>query len=108
MTDRQFARKIRRMARIKTWAGEMSKEELVKIKQGCRDPKTVKAWRAKLEHPMYGAPWMKPEMKQGLIDWPTVWEWLKKNWPTILQILLSLLVFLGEKPDEDDNSSDAR
>lgn len=101
MDNRRFARKIRRMARIKTRAGEMSRGDLERIIVASHKKDIVSKWRNKLELPMYGAPWM----RQGLIDWTAIWEWLKNNWPAILQILLSLLVFLGEKSDEDNTNS---
>jgi hypothetical protein len=105
MNDRRFGRKVRRMARIKTWHGEMSEYDRDRIIKGSHDNATVKRWRAKLEQPVYGAPWVGPGASQG-IDWTTVWEWFKANWPAILKILLTLLVFLGDNPDEDSTSSD--
>lgn len=104
MNDRRFARKIRRMARIKTWQGEMSEYDLERIVKGSHDSATIKRWRAKIEEPRYGAPWVGPGVSQG-IDWTSVWEWLKQNWPMILKILLSLLVFLGDKPDENSRNA---
>jgi len=35
------------------------------------------------------------------INWSNIWSWLLDNWPAILKVLLSLLVFLGEKPEEE-------
>ena len=103
MTDRRFARILRRMARIKTRQGKMSESDRDLVFKGSRDDATVKLWRAKLEQPAYGAPWVGTDASKG-IDWPTVWEWLRKNWPMILKILITLIL-LGEKPDEDDSST---
>lgn len=105
MNDRRFARKIRRMSRIKTWHGEMSEYDRDRIIKGSYDNATVKRWRDKLEQPSYGAPWVGPGVSQG-IDWANVWAWFKANWPMILKLLLSLLVFLGDNPDEDNSSPD--
>jgi hypothetical protein len=100
MNDRRFARKIKRMARIQTRRGNMTDFDFDRIVKGCKSPEVVKQWRAKLEQPVYGAPWVGPGVAKG-IDWTSVWAWLKDNWPTILKLLLSILVFLGENPDED-------
>jgi hypothetical protein len=103
MNDRRFARKIKRMANIQTRRGNMSEYDRDRIVKGCKSPEIVKQWRAKLEQPVYGAPWIGPGVAKG-IDWTSVWEWCKLNWPLILKLLLSVLVFLGENPD--DNVSD--
>lgn len=39
---------------------------------------------------------------EGIGDWlSVVWAWIKNNWPTILKVLLSLLVFLGPNPENE-------
>jgi hypothetical protein len=104
MTDRMLARKLRRMAYIKTRQGKMSERDRDLIFKGSRDAATIKLWRAKLETPAYGAPWVGVDASEG-IDWPSIWEWLRNNWPTILKILLTLIL-LGDKTDEDTSSTD--
>jgi hypothetical protein len=107
MNDRRFARKIKRMARIQTRRGNMTEFDLDRIVKGCKSPQVVKQWRAKLERPVYGAPWVGPGAAKG-IDWVSVWAWLKANWPAILKLLLTVLVFLGENPDDNAQDTDTR
>ena len=107
MNDRRFARKIKRMANIQTRRGNMSEYDRDRLHKGCKSPETVKQWRAKLESPVYGATWVGPSAAKG-IDWPRMWEWLRANWPTILKLLLSVLVLLGENPDDNASDTDTR
>jgi len=103
MSDRRFARIIRRMARSKYRKDEITHEDLKKLVRGSRDFEIVARWRAELSQPQYGAPWRGQEAVLTEINWASIWEWLKKNWPTVLRLLLSLLVLLGEQ-DEDSGT----
>lgn len=98
MSDRRLARKIRRAVRFKRRRGEINEDQARRLLEGSRDAGVVKRWRITLEQPIYQAPWVgkDPEILTG-IDWATIWQWLLGNWPTILRILLSLLVFLDEE-----------
>ena len=39
-------------------------------------------------------------MPKGKLDWATIVQWLKDHWMDILKLLLSLVVFLEEPPQE--------
>lgn len=106
LTDRRLARKIRRAVRVKLRRGEINEDQAHRLTAGSRDANVVARWRKTLEQPVYGAPWVgkDPKVLTG-IDWASIWAWLMDNWPTILRVLLSLLVFLGENPDETDSPS---
>lgn len=101
-----FGRKIRRVARRQKRHGKIDQETYQKIVEGSRDSDTVKKWRSAVEKGISGAPWL---VKTGA-DWRArlneIWEWLIENWPTILKIILSLLVFIEPPPQskEDDES----
>lgn len=96
MSDRRLARRIRLAVWYKSRRGEINPDQARRIREGCKDPAVVKRWRTTLEQPTYGAPWIDTDLKTG-INWDRVWTWLMDNWPAILKVLLSLLVFLGEE-----------
>ena len=107
MTNRRFGRQVRRISRHKLRNGEMTQEEFDKIRAASWDMKIVERWRTHLEQPRYGAPWVgKGELLTG-IDWASIWEWLTENWVTILQVLLSLLVFLGDENENQESGAES-
>lgn len=85
-----FARKMQRVSRRAYRHGEMDERTYNHVMEALKDPDVVEEWQAKVETQM-NAPW---KVSQGRIDWNTIWEWLKANWPTILRILLSILPLL--------------
>lgn len=99
-----FGRKVRRVARRQKRRGKIDQVTYQKIVVGSRDPATVKKWRSAVEKGVSGAPWL---VKTGG-DWrerlTEIWDWFIENWPTILKIILSLLVFIEPppQPKEDD------
>lgn len=91
-----FGRKIRRVARRQRRRGKISREEYQKIKDGSRDPIMVAKWKKAIESGVPGAPWT---VSTGWRDiFTAIWEWLIENWPAILKIILSLLVFIEPPP----------
>ncbi len=92
-----FGRKLRRVARRQRRHGKLSNADYRKIIDGSRNPETVKTWKTSIEKGVAGAPWTQ---KRG--DWgdifSQIWDWLIKNWPAILKIILSLLVFAEPPP----------
>ena len=101
-----FGRKVRRVARRQRRRGKIDQKTYKKIVEGSRNPATVAKWQAAVEKGVRGAPWLR---KTG-IDWrerlTEIWEWFIENWPTILKIILSLLVFIEPppQPKEDDET----
>ena len=91
-----FGRKVRRVARRQCRHGLMSRSDYRKVVTASRDPDMVAKWEAQVKRQV-GAPW-EASTEFG-IDWSSIWEWFKENWPTILKILLTLLAFV-EMPDE--------
>lgn len=93
-----FGRKIRRVARRQRRRGKIDRKTYQKIADGSRDPVTVAKWKKAVESGVPGAPWT---LSTGM-DWremlTAIWEWLIENWPTILKIILSLLVFIEPPP----------
>jgi hypothetical protein len=100
MNNRRLARRLRLAIRVKSRRGELTADEARRLKAGTRDAKQVEIWKKNLEHNVWGAPWLgkDPELMTGL-DWSRIWTWLMDNWPTILKLLLSLLVFLDAPKD---------
>ena len=100
LTERRFARTVRIAVRIKRRRGEINEDHARRLLEGSNDPGVVHRWKTTLEQPVYRAPWVgkDPELLTG-IDWASIWSWILDNWPLILKILLSLLVFLGEEED---------
>lgn len=99
LNNRRFARRIRLAVRLKLRRGDISPEQARRLNEGSRDIGVVKRWRTALSDPKFKAPWLEsdPSVWTG-INWSNLWDWLIDNWPTILRLLLSLLVFLGEDP----------
>ena len=97
-----FGRKLRRVARRQRRHGKIDRKTYQKIVDGSRDPITVAEWKAAVERGVSGAPWT---LKTGM-DWremlTAIWDWFLENWPTILKIILSLLVFIEPPPQSDD------
>lgn len=87
--------------RWKSRRGEINPDQARRLQEGAKDSAVVRQWRKHLEQPKYGAPWMTDESVKTGINWSNIWSWLLDNWPAILKVLLSLLVFLGEKPEEE-------
>ena len=99
LNNRRFARRVRLAARYKMRQGDLSPEQYHRIVAGSKDIGVVKRWRTALSEPKFQAPWLEsaPDTWTG-INWSNLWDWLIDNWPTILRLLLSLRVFLGEDP----------
>jgi methionine synthase II (cobalamin-independent) len=93
-----FGRKARRVARRQYRRGKITFEEYRKVREASRDPVMVAKWEAEVERQL-GAPWK----AKGAIDWASIWEWFLENWPTILKILLTLLVFIEPNPMEEES-----
>ena len=103
-----FARKARMVARRQWRRGQMSREDFLKVRRASRDPKVVAEWEAQVKRQV-GAPW--ETGPAYAIDWHSIWEWFIKNWPAILKILLTLLVFVevpedADEPEDEPNSGD--
>ena len=102
-----FGRKVRRVARRQLRRGKIDQEIYKKIAVGSRDPATVKKWRSAVERGVSGAPWL---VKTG-VDWrerlTEIWEWFIENWPTILKIILSLLVFIEPPPQPKEEGDES-
>jgi len=103
-----FGRKVRRHARRQMWRGEMSASDYKRIAEDSRKPEKVAVWREEVERKVVGAPWL---VKGASPDDPTIWErireWLVANWPMILKIILSLLMFVEEPKLKDVEEKDA-
>jgi len=98
-----FGRKVRRHARRQRRRGQISTADYERIAEDSREPEKVAVWKEAVERRVVGAPWL---CKDANADDPTIWErirdWIVANWPMILKIILSLLVFV-EKPKLRDN-----
>ena len=96
-----FGNKIKRIARRQMRRGKLDRETYNKIAEDSKDPAIVAMWKAEIEQKVPGAPWL---VKTGF-DWrdlmSRIWQWLKDNWPAILKLLLSLIVFLEPEPKRD-------
>ena len=101
LNDRRFGRRIRLAVRYKLRRGDISADQARRLWEGSKDTRVVQEWREALSDPQFKAPWLDtdPNVWTG-INWSNLWDWLLDNWPTILRILLSLLVFLGEPPKD--------
>jgi len=97
-----FGRKIRRVARRQWRRGKIDRATYQKVVTGSRDPVTVAEWKTAVERQVYGAPWT---LKTGM-DWRElmveIWEWFIANWPAILEIILTLLVFIEPPPQSNE------
>jgi len=97
-----FGRKVRRVARRQWRHGKIDRKTYQKIVTGSRDPAKVSEWKAAVESGVPQAPWT---LKTGL-DWremlTEIWDWFIENWPAILKIILSLLVFIEPPPQSDE------
>ncbi len=104
-----FGRKVRRHARRQMWRGQISKADYERIAKDSRHPDRVAIWRTEVERKVIGAPWL---IKGASPDDPTIWErirdWLVANWPMILKIILSLLMFAEEPKLRDDEKDDKK
>lgn len=107
-----FGRKLRRVARRQRRRGKLSQADYRKIVDGLRNSKTVETWKTAIENGVSGAPWTQ---KRG--DWrgifSQIWDWFIENWPAILKIILSLLVFVEPPPHSrvgksEKNNSEAK
>jgi hypothetical protein len=82
--------------------GKISVAQYERIAEDSRKPEKVAAWKEKVERKVVGAPWL---CKDASADDPTIWErirdWIVANWPMILKIILSLLVFADEPKKKD-------
>lgn len=101
-----FGRKVRRIARRQFRHGKIDRETFEKIKKGSRDPKIVAKWKSSIEQGVYGAPWLR---KSGF-DWREIfneiWQWFLENWPTILKLLLTALMFVEEPPEQEEEENE--
>jgi len=84
----------------------LDRETYKKIVTGSRDPETVIAWKAAVEKGVSGAPWLQ---KRGYWQdiFTEIWEWFLENWPAILKIILSLMVFIEPMPKSKDEEEDS-
>jgi hypothetical protein len=101
-----FGRKVRRVARRQRRHGKIDRDTYQKIVAGSRDPDTVVRWKAAIESRVPGAPWT---IKTGA-DWRNklaeIWQWFLENWPAILKLLLTLMVFVEPLPQSESEESD--
>jgi hypothetical protein len=85
----------------------MSVSDYERIAEDSRHPDKVAVWRTEVERKVVGAPWL---VKGASPDDPTIWErirdWIVANWPMILKIILSLLVFVEKPKLRDDDEKD--
>jgi hypothetical protein len=99
-----FGRKVRRVARRQKRRGKIDQKTYKKIVEGSRNSAAVAKWQAAIEKGVRDAPWLR---KTG-VDWrerlTEIWEWFLENWPTILKIILSLLVFIEPPPQSEENN----
>ena len=102
-----FGRKVRRHARRQMRRGQISTSDYERIAEDSRKPEKVAVWKKEVERKVVGAPWL---VKGASPDDPTIWErirdWLVANWPAILKIILSLLMFVEEPKLRDDDEKD--
>lgn len=102
-----FGRKMRRVARHQYRHGKITRDEYRKIVDGSRDSDVVKRWQSTVEKSVPGAPWL----QKGAFNWrdifTQIWEWFLENWPTILKLCLTLLVFVQEPPQSDESNEES-
>lgn len=94
---RLAARRARRHGDITTAEHRMI-VDLIKKPVRMRDGQPYDAWQAfetKVRAEM-------PKAELSNVDWTTIWQavlvWFKENWPTILRLLLTVLMFLDQPP----------
>jgi hypothetical protein len=87
--------------------GQIRAADYKRIAKDSREPEKVARWREEVERKVVGPPWL---VKGASPDDPTIWErireWLVANWPMILKIILSLLMFVEEPKLRDVEESD--
>jgi hypothetical protein len=87
--------------------GEINREDYERIAEESQKPEKVAVWKAEVEKKLRGAPWAADDADQ---DDPTLWEriraWIMANWPAILKIILSLLMFVEEPKLRDAEEKD--
>ena len=102
-----FGRKVRRHARRQMRRGQISRADYERIAEDSQHPDKVAMWQTEVERKVVGAPWT---LKGASPDDPTIWErirdWLIANWPAILKIILTLIMFVEEPKLRDDEKKD--
>lgn len=88
--DRRFRRQMAQAIAIKARAGEINPDQEERFLEGLEDPYVVRRLRCRCEYIAGGGDVASENWWSGLLDW------LLANWPQILQILMGLLMFLGD------------
>ncbi len=99
-----FGRKLRRVARRQHRRGQLDQHTYDRVVKGSKNPKTVASWKAAVESQVRGAPWLQEPDEAEPSFFKKIWDWFIANWPTILSIILSLLVFVDERPKTREES----
>jgi len=89
-----FGRKIRRIARRQYRHNIIDYKTYQKVKTGSYDSVTAQKWQDVIEQQISGAPWLRKDDTSWAELLQQIWEWLLENWPAILEIILTLLVFV--------------
>lgn len=95
-----FGRKIRRVARRQYRHNLIDYKTYQKVKTGSYDLATVQKWQEAIEQRVPGAPWLRKDDTNWVELLQQIWEWLIENWPAILEIILTLLVFVEPPPKQ--------
>lgn len=101
-----FGRKVRRVARRQWRREKLDFVTYRKIVVGSRDPDTVAKWKLEVEKKVPGAPWAVKTGTDFRDKFSEIWDWFIENWPTILKLLLTLMVFVEPEPQSEGEESD--
>lgn len=93
-----FGRKIRRIARRQYRRNLIDYKTYQKVRTGSYDSATVQKWQDAIERRIPGAPWLRKDDTNWAELLQQIWEWFIENWPAILEIILTLLVFVKLPP----------
>ena len=97
MTEHRLKRVTKRIARRQLRWGNITEIDYHKVIQLCNNPEKFEQYYQKMS--------TQPNPWQGKIltgiDWVGIWEWFIENWPAILKIILTIIMFVGDKNETE-------
>lgn len=92
--DRVFKRRFIATVCVKRSKNELTRDEAERYMLGIDDPYVLRRLRCQCE-------FVAGDIARGDSWIQVLFTWLMDNWPTVLQILLGLLVFLDDAADSE-------
>ena len=93
---RRFAAKVRRKAMTEFKRGTITENQKDVVFSKTYNTKELDKLCDMTENQEYGA-----------FDFSSIWEWIQANWPTILQLLLTVLVLDPDADNDNDGLTNA-